>query len=185
MILPRIDASPVVLREFHVGDVPLIMEASADPHIPLIRTVPASPAPEEAQAFITRQHKRLTDGEGFSFAIADSVSDEALGQIGLWPLRDHHAHGRASIGYWVAAPHRGRGVAALALHAISAWGLNLNGVHRLELYVEPWNEPSWRTAERAGYHREGLMRDWQEYDGIRRDMYMYSLLAACSVGVAD
>lgn len=45
---------------------------------------------------------------------------------------------------------------------LSDWGLALPGVHRLELYVEPWNEGSWRTAERAGYTREGLLRSWQQ-----------------------
>lgn len=47
---------------------------------------------------------------------------------------------------------------------------------RLELYVEPWNEASWRTAEKAGFRREGLLRQYQEVGGERRDMFMYSLL---------
>ncbi len=49
-------------------------------------------------------------------------------------------------------------------------------VHRLELYVEPWNDGSWRAAERVGYRREGLLRSWQSVGHQRRDMYMYSLL---------
>lgn len=46
----------------------------------------------------------------------------------------------------------------------------------MELYVEPWNEGSWRAAERIGYAREGLLRSWQRVGDERRDMYMYSLL---------
>ena len=49
------------------------------------------------------------------------------------------------------------------------------GLARLELYVEPWNEGSWRAAEHVGYEREGLLRSWQEVGGQRRDMYMYSM----------
>ncbi len=45
--------------------------------------------------------------------------------------------------------------------ASSRWGLSLPGLHRIELCVEPWNEGAWRAAERAGYHREGLLRSWQ------------------------
>ena len=59
---------------------------------------------------------------------------------------------------------------------VSAWGLSLPEIHRLELYVEPSNEGSWRAAERAGYVREGLLRSWQPVGGHRRDMYMYSRL---------
>jgi RimJ/RimL family protein N-acetyltransferase len=62
------------------------------------------------------------------------------------------------------------------LRAASRWALTVLGVPRLELYAEPWNEASIRTAESAGFVREGLLRSWQEVAGKRRDMYMYSLL---------
>ena len=42
--------------------------------------------------------------------------------------------------------------------------------------VEPWNEGSWRAAERAGFVREGLLRSWQRVGDERRDMYMYGFL---------
>ena len=76
----------------------------------------------------------------------------AVGQAGLW-LRNL-GEGRASTGYWVAARFRRRHYATAALEAISRWGLSLEGIHRIELYVEPWNEGSWRAAERVGYVRE-------------------------------
>ena len=50
------------------------------------------------------------------------------------------------------------------------------GIERLELYVEPWNEGSWRAAEHVGFQREGLMRRWETVGDQRRDMFMYSLL---------
>jgi ribosomal-protein-alanine N-acetyltransferase len=49
-------------------------------------------------------------------------------------------------------------------------------VERLELYVEPWNEASWRAAEAAGYQREGLLRAWQRVGDARKDMFIYSVL---------
>ena len=174
--LPRLQEAPLVLRAFAATDLQLILDASSDPLIPLITSVPSTPDPLAAQAFLTRQLARLRDGEGYSFAIADSTTDEAFGQIGLW--LQNLAQGRASIGYWVAARHRGHGVASRALGMISTWGLDLPGVHRLELYVEPWNEASWRTAEHVGYAREGLLRSWQVVGGEWRDMYVYSLLRA-------
>jgi RimJ/RimL family protein N-acetyltransferase len=98
----------------------------------------------------------------------------AAGQIGLW-LRDL-TEGRADTGYWVAPRFRGRGYVTAALIAISRWALSLDGIHRLQLQVEPWNEGSWRAAERAGFVREGLLRSWQRVGPERRDMYLYSLL---------
>jgi len=179
--LPRLGSGPVVLRDFTFDDLALIQDASADALIPLITSVPVTSDVGAARAFVNRQHARVRDGQGYSFAIADAATDEALGQIGLWLSAIEN--GRVSIGYWVAARHRGRGIARHALQAISQWGSLLPGVHRLELYVEPWNEASWRTAENVGYQREGLLRSWQAVGDQRRDMYMYALLPSSGQAV--
>ena len=171
---PVISRPPIVLRAFRDSDAALIQSVAADPLIPLITSVPVTGGRADALAFIGRQHQRLSAGQGYSFAITEADSGIPVGQIGLW-LRDAD-HGRASVGYWIAAPHRRRGYTSAALDAISRWGLTLDGIDRLELYVEPWNEGSWRAAERAGYHREGLLRRWQYVGPERRDMYMYSLV---------
>lgn len=174
LIQPVIDACGYRLRPFNAGDAPLIQNASSDPLIPLITTVPCNGTRKEISEFINRQHHRLVERSGYSFAIADADSDQALGQIGLWLKNSNH--GRASIGYWVGPSHRNRGIASAALESISRWGLGLPDIHRLELYVEPWNEGSWKTAEHCGYMREGLLRSWEEIGGERKDMYMYSRL---------
>src|SRR5712691_9667359 len=87
--------------------------------------------------YIERQHERLAYGTGYSFAIADAATDVAVGQIGPWSR--NLGEGRASTGYWVASQFRQRRYATAALDAVSRWGLSLDGVHRVELYVEPWN----------------------------------------------
>jgi len=172
--MPRIDGGSVTLRAFEERDADLVRSVAGDPLIPLITTVPTSGSREDALAFISRQHSRLAQGTGYSFVIADAGTDEAVGQIGLW-LRDI-GEGRASTGYWIAPRHRGRGHARAALSALTAWALDLEEVRRLQLYVEPWNEGSWRTAEACGYVREGLLRSWQQVGQERRDMYLYSIV---------
>nr|WP_239536926.1 GNAT family protein [Arthrobacter roseus] len=174
MDLPEIDAGSYRLRSFTSFDIPLIQEVSSDPLIPLITSVPTNGSEAEALAFIKRQHQRLTDGSGYSFAIAEAVSDKAIGQIGLW-LKDLD-QGRANIGYWVAPSQRRKGAVTHALSGLTNWALDQAGVHRLELYVEPWNEGSWRAAETCGFLREGLLHSWQDVGGKRQDMYMYSQL---------
>lgn|SRR5487761_882468 len=174
--MPVISRPPAVLRAFRDGDASLVRSVAGDPLIPLVTTVPASGDAGEARAYIERQRQRLATGAGYSFAIADAITDEAVGQAGLW-LKDLD-EGRASTGYWMASQFRGRGYATAALDAISRWGLSLDSVHRIDLYVEPWNEGSWRAAERVGFHREGLLRGWQQVGAERRDMYVYGLLAS-------
>jgi RimJ/RimL family protein N-acetyltransferase len=78
----------------------------------------------------------------------------------------------------VAASERGRHAARHALAALTRWAFAALPVPRLELYVEPWNRASMRTAEAAGFRKEGLLRSWQEIGGERKDMFMFSLLPA-------
>jgi ribosomal-protein-alanine N-acetyltransferase len=163
---------PVVLREFEVRDVPMAIEASTDPYIPLIGTLPANASEQEAQDWVDRQRGRLAEGLGFSFAVAAADTDRTVGAIGLWlaGLRQ----GRATVGYSIIPSARGRGLAAAALIAVTEFAWTIPALHRIELYIEPWNEGSVRTAERAGYEREGLMRSHQEIGGRRRDMLLYA-----------
>jgi ribosomal-protein-alanine N-acetyltransferase len=174
LVVPTLEAGPVRLRPFLLSDLDVVREASQDEHIVSITTVPCPFSEDEGRLFIQRQWRRATDGTGYSFAIADAVSDQALGLVGLW-LRNID-EGRGSLGYWMASSGRGRGAARQAVGSVAHWALHDLQIPRLELYVEPWNQASLRTAESAGFQREGLLRSWQVVGAQRRDMWMYSLL---------
>lgn len=174
--MPRLTIPPVTLRAFESRDADVIASASKDPRIPLITTVPASGSPADVEAYLSRQHQRPATGVGYSFAIADHETDDAVGQIGLW-TRDI-ATGRASTGYWIAPQFRHRGYARAALRAVTQWAAGLEEVERLQLFVEPWNEGSWRAAESCGFLREGLLRAWEKVGNEPKDMYVYSLIPA-------
>ena len=172
--LPVLPAPPYRLRPFAIGDLPLVREASSDPYIPLISTVPAEYTDAAGLAFIARQNDRVDSGAGYPFAIARGDDDVAVGHVGVWPRPSDRE--RASVGYWVAPSWRGRGAASCAVRALSDWAFWFLGIQRLEAYVEPWNMASQRTVEAVGYVREGTMRSWQAVGIHRKDMYMYSLL---------
>ncbi|MFE2580321.1 GNAT family N-acetyltransferase [Streptomyces sp. NPDC059378] len=161
------------LRPWRMSDLDLVREASGDDHIPLITTVPSPFSEAEGVAFVERQWGRAITRSGYPFVIV-SPDGESVGNVGLW-LKDL-GQGRASLGYWVVKSARGRGAAGIALEAVVGWARQELRIPRLELYVEPWNSASWRTAERVGFQREGLMRSWQQVGAERRDMFMYSLL---------
>lgn len=167
-------AGAVRLRPFTDGDVEMVIDLSTDPYVPMIGSLPRRCDRQDALAYIDRQHDRLRTGYGFSFCIADAVTDRALGQAGLWLAG--LPGGRATAGYCVAPRERGRGRAADALSALTAFAWSVPGLHRVELYVEPWNRSSIRVAEAAGYEREGLLRQHQEIDGRRVDMLIFAAL---------
>ncbi len=152
----------------------MLMDLATDPYVPNIGTLAAHASRSQAIEWIERQAFALRAGTSYSFCAADSATDDALGTAGLnlTNLDD----GRASAGYSVAPRSRGRRVAEHALIALTTFAWSLPDLYRVELYIEPWNIPSVRTAERAGYQREGLLREFQEIAGSRVDLLLFSVL---------
>ena len=174
---------PILLRPFRDTDVGMLRDLATDPYVPLIGSLPANASEQEALDFIERQHNRLETGVGYSFCVAELAGDTALGTAGLW-IADL-AKGRATVGFTVAPFARRRGVAVKALGAVTAFGWTLSDLFRIELYVEPWNVGSVRTAEAAGYVREGLLRSHQPIGGRRADMLLYASLRPDGAPTAD
>jgi ribosomal-protein-alanine N-acetyltransferase len=164
----------VRLRGFGMRDVEMLMHLSTDPYVPKIGTLPAHASREDALDYIERQIARLDTGAGYTFCAADKDTDEGLGTAGLnlAPI----AAGRATAGYTVAPRNRGRKIAGQALTALTRFAWTLPELHRIELYIEPWNAASMRTAELAGYEHEGFLRNHQEIGGKRVDMHLYATI---------
>lgn len=176
--LPTLAGERITLRAWRSTDAAVVMEASQDPLIPLLTSVPTTSGEPGALAFIERQHNRLLERAGYAFAIADP-DGTAIGHIGLFLIPGGSA--RASAGYWIAGSHRRQGFASDALNTLTSWAVTLKNLDRIELCMEPWNEGSWRAAEQAGYEREGLLRAFKRVGGQPRDMYMYSRLTRAVV----
>lgn len=152
----------VVLREFDEADVAMVMDLATDPYVPTIGSLPFAANRPDALAYVNRQRGRTMERVGWSFCVADAVSNAALGGAGLW--FDHVDPHRMTAGYSVAPRARGRGVAGRALRALTAFAWTLHAVQRIELFIEPWNTASLRTAEHAGYVREVLLHDQELQD---------------------
>lgn len=167
----------VRLREFKDADVPMLLDLSTDPYVPLTSTLPANTDFAGALAYIERQHSRLQEA-GYSFCVAQRDTDEAVGTAGLWLASI--AHGRATAGYSIAPARRGMRLATQSLTALTEFAWTIGELHRIELYIEPWNLASVRTAENAGYEFEGLLRSHQKIGGRRVDMRLYAALRQSS-----
>ena len=171
---PRIPPAhgAIQLRPVERRDVDMARKLSTDPYVPLTGSLPGNASRAEASSWVRRQQGRHAEGRGFSFAIARQDDDYAVGHCGLW-LKDLDT-GRATAGYAIVPSDRGCGYAADALSALTEFGLSIPEVLRIDLYIEPWNVPSLRTAERGGYLRGQLVVGHQAIGGRLRDMIEYS-----------
>lgn len=107
-------------------------------------------------------------------ALAVEVDGRVVGGIGMGVNPNDY---RATVGYWVAAEARGRGVCTRALRLLSRHALEELELQRVDLVTDPDNVASQRVAEKVGFRREGVLRAHLRHPGGRiRDSVMFSLL---------
>jgi RimJ/RimL family protein N-acetyltransferase len=148
---------------------------SGDPDIARFTRIPSDPDLAFLTRWLTRYERAWEDGSAAGFAVRDAASGEAVGFAGVVQLELDKQEGE--IGYVVAPHARGRGVAGRALALLTRWGFESLGLQRIELRIDPANEVSARLAERAGYRREGTLRNTYFKEGLRGDIDIWARVA--------
>jgi len=169
---PRGDGA-VRLRPWEAGDLAVIAEASADPYIPLITTVPAPYTPAAGRAWLERQEDQLSQGTGCPMAIWVPAAGQVVGLATIAGIS--WVHRRGGIGYWVLPRYRGCGYGRAAAALLPGVARDI-GLVRLEALVEPGNRASLAVCQSAGFVPEGLLRSYYRIGNLNRDMIMLSLL---------
>lgn len=168
---PPLGDDVVRLRPWRDADLPTVVEASRDPYIPKVTSVPAPYTKGAGERWLARQRGRQASGVGLSLAIADATDDAAVGAV----LAIHRGKGLYGLGYWLVRAARRRGFASRAVALIAPWALAQPGVSALEALVEPWNVASCRVVERAGFTRERLLPGEMSIAGRQADVLRYVL----------
>jgi RimJ/RimL family protein N-acetyltransferase len=147
---PPLSDGVIALRAWTPADVPALVEACQDPAIPRWTLVPSPYTAADAHSYLQRVAAGWDAGAGASLAIVDAADGDApLGAVGLNAIDwDHRA---ADVGYWIAAPARGRGVATRAVELVAGWAFGTLGIERLELRAHEDNTASQAVARRAGF----------------------------------
>lgn len=81
----------------------------------------------------------------------------------------------ASAGYSIAPRYRGHAYAKQALAALADFGWTLSRLHRIDLFIEPRNIASVRTAESAGFQYGGSTQHRQKSASAEVEMLSYTL----------
>ena len=125
----------------------------------------------DARAFIRTVRERTPET---TFAIA--VQDEAVGSVGF-VLRPDVERVSAEIGYWIAEPFWGRGIASEALVAVTTYAIETHHLTRIYALPFAWNAASCRVLEKAGYVLEARLRRSAIKDGQVTDQMQYAFIA--------
>jgi RimJ/RimL family protein N-acetyltransferase len=189
----RIETERMVLRCWDPADARLLKEAidaSLDhlrPWMPWARNEPQTLA--EKVALLRRFRGAFDLGDDFAYGLFSSDETRVVGGSGL-----HKRVGKDAfeIGYWIRKSETGRGLATEAAGALTRVAFELCSVDRVEIRVEPANEPSIAVPRKLGFREEARLRRRlpPSEDGAPRDVIVYSLFrdeyqgsAAATVGV--
>jgi RimJ/RimL family protein N-acetyltransferase len=111
-------------------------------------------------------------------AILDADSYDLLGAISWHPVGygGTFACTAWNIGIELVVAARGRGIGTTAQRLLAEHLFATTEIDRVEAGTDIDNLAEQRALEKAGFHRDGVVRGAQLRDGQRRDMVVYGLL---------
>ncbi|WP_245825141.1 GNAT family N-acetyltransferase [Sphingomonas azotifigens] len=121
----------------------------------------------------TRAGFARSDPDWRCWAITLAEDDRAIGYVAVGEKRQRNV---SEIGYLLARPHWGRGIAEEAIGAVIDHLFRAEGQRRVFADTDPDNVYSRRLLGRLGFRLEGVLRaEWETHIGIR-DTALYGLL---------
>ena len=170
----RIDGDGVYLRKFSQQDIDAVLDTANDTESMFGFFTQARGDYDQALHYVRVAERAWDYGWMLPYAIVDAETDQSVGmrQVNLTQV----AFGRVTVGAWVAPSFRRKGYSLRSLNAVVDWLRTEKSVFRVDAFVHEANEASYRVLEKAGFEREGVLRNWEVTEGKSRDMLSYAYL---------
>ncbi|ACB94370.1 GNAT family N-acetyltransferase [Beijerinckia indica] len=123
---------------------------------------------------LRRNEQEIANDEAYPFLIFNT-KDVLLGGLTLGQVKRGVAQS-ATLGYWMGAPHAGKGFMGRAVRAVVGFSFATLRLHRIEAACLPHNEASIRLLEHVGFTREGYARAYLRINGSWQDHLLFALL---------
>jgi [ribosomal protein S5]-alanine N-acetyltransferase len=171
--IPVLHTSRLILRALVVADAADLHAAYGD--VEAMRFWDSLPSRDEAETVARiRQSVDASPQWHAAFAVLRRETGQCVGMVNYHWRQPWNR--RLAIGWILARPWWRQGFGSEATDALLGHCFTALDTHRAEAHIEPGNTASIRLAERFGFRREGLMRDWMFVADQPRDMVLYALL---------
>ena len=167
-----LNLNQVTLRPWSISDLEQLVEYANNPKISsnLTNAFPHPYLEEHGRRFIEFATK---DDPIHIFAI--DLNGKAIGGIGVHPQSDIFCF-NAELGYWIAEPYWGQGIATFAIQQIIEFAFNTFDINRL--FARPFgsNLASQKVLEKSGFTHEATLKKSIYKNGIYLDELIYSVV---------
>jgi len=172
---PVIEGDGIRLRPWRPEDAPRIVEACDNERTSYwLGKMPKPYTLSDAEAYLQDRIEVLATGSAVGWAVADAVTDDAIGSVALFDLM---AGRQAELGYWTHPSVRGRGVMTGAVRLALSHGFGALGLRRVAVFAAIDNVASRHVIESCGFRLIGIERQAVEIRTGLADHAAYDLLA--------
>jgi RimJ/RimL family protein N-acetyltransferase len=155
----RVETERLVIRCYEPRDAALMKDAidsSLDHLRPWMPWTEAEPQTLEEKTTLVKTFRSAFDlGDNFVMGIFSADESEALGGTGLHP---RIGPGGLEIGYFVRASATRQGYVTESTAALTRVGFEICSADRIEIRIDPENEPSKGVPRKLGYVEEATLR---------------------------
>jgi RimJ/RimL family protein N-acetyltransferase len=161
----RLDSDIAVLEAELYADVALRSRTDSRPWRPVPPGSPASPF-------------RVADPQAdpACFSVVELDSGELAGEALLWGVDNHNRVAHAGLS--LRPSFRGRGLGTDIVRVLCRYGFEVRGMHRMQVETLASNAAMIRAATRAGFTREGILRQAAWVTGAFEDEVILGQLAS-------
>lgn len=163
----------LLLRLWREEDAAALQAAFGDPATMRFWDTPPLRSTAELAARI-RQSVAMDRRWHTAYAVVRRADERIVGMVNYHERRP--AHARLALGWLLLPEFRGQGLAREAAGALIGHCLTALDANRIEARIEPGNMPSLALAQRLGFRREALLREWMRVAGQPRDIVLLTLL---------
>lgn len=182
-----IEGEGVFLRMPHMADFAAWSVLREQSRSFLAPWEPLWPAHDLTRGAFRRRMRRYTrdvrEDSAYPFLVFRSSDRVLLGGLSLSNVRRGVTQ-TASLGYWMGAPHAGKGYMTAAVTALLPYAHGTLNLRRIEAACLPNNAPSIALLQRVGFRREGYGREYLCINGVWQDHLLFARLSSDPVAPA-
>ncbi len=125
---------------------------------PSVRNYFIYQAPFTREGHLHWLHEVVEKGCAAQMMICDKETDKPVGSVYIRDI--DHTHHKGEYGIFIGEEEaRGKGIGTLAAKKMIQYGFEELGLHRIYLRVLAGNEQAVRSYEKAGFEKEGYLKD--------------------------
>jgi len=173
-MFPILETERLTLREITMDDADSIFSCFSNINVTRFYGQETLDKVEQAEELVSFFANSYKENRGIRWGIEIKGNQNIIGTIGFNALSPKHK--RAEIGYEIHPDYWRMGYTLEAVSKIIQYGFDEFGLTRIGAVVFKDNEASNKLLKKAGFLKEGVLRDYMYQNGKAYDTNVYSTL---------